>query len=513
MTQSLFLFCFVLFLFLQRSAFAPSKFLHVARPPWFAPGTQQDCSEFLKFLLDRLSEEEKSQNNSNDEGSPRTSLVEETFTGKLTVCLCCRRCNNTSCREEVFTDLPLAFPQAGELERRMFSEQLDGLTSDDKQPIEHDEKPVNSTVSSDRSLKGGDITHNVSATGLAQKSVEDSDAVAPSSSHSSTSAESSMPFSAGSSVSSKFREPGVRADAPHISLTEMLKYFFEPEILEGSNQYHCEHCHSLQDAERTVSISKASEFLVLTLKRFAYNVKTQQRSKILQSVSYPTVLRLPRIHLKGGDDKIEREPRNSVPDVNDSKNDEIVSHSCFKSKRTKQEHDNIVDSSSSDNSLSISEETFAADIVYALCSVIVHSGTSSESGHYYCYARSSVHLIGGESDKSSSSRTDDQDTWYLFNDSRVSYSAFSSFADVSKRFPKDTPYVLIYKRVSSFRAAVIPVENSGDSAQDNLVGGEIRQELADMVNRDNLLYLQVSQSNLFDFKLYLRADQAQFLTT
>ena len=162
--------------------------------------------------------------------------------------------------------------------------------------------------------------------------------------------------------------------------------------------------------------------------------------------------------------------------------------------------------------MSLSEETFTADIVYALCSVIVHSGTSSESGHYYCYARSSVHLIGGESDKSSSSRTDDQDTWYLFNDSRVSYSAFSSFADVSKRFPKDTPYVLIYKRVSSFRAAVIPVENSGDSVQDNLVGGEIRQELADMVNRDNLLYLQVSQSNLFDFKLYLRADQAQFLT-
>ena len=72
--------------------------------------------------------------------------------------------------------------------------------------------------------------------------------------------------------------------------------------------------------------------------------------------------------------------------------------------------------------------------------------------------------------------------------------------------------MLIYKRVSSFRAAVIPVENSGDSVQDNLVGGEIRQELADMVNRDNLLYLQVSQSNLFDFKLYLRADQAQFLT-
>lgn len=464
----------------------------MARPPWFAPGTQQDCSEFLKFLLDRISEEDKSHNNSNDEESARTSLVEDTFTGKLLVCLCCRRCNNTSCREEAFTDLPLAFPQAGELEGRVIPEQLAEVLSDDKQPVEHDEKPVNSTVSSDRSLKGGDITHNVSAAGLTQKPVEDSDAVAASSSHSSTSADSSMAFTTGSSLSSKFRESGLRTDAPDISLTELLEYFFEPEILEGSNQYHCENCHSLQDAERTVTISKASDFLVLTLKRFAYNVRTQQRSKILQSVSYPLVLRLPRIHLKGSGGEKERTVRDSVPDVTDNQNDDIVGHSCFKSKRTKQEHDSMVDSASSDTSLSSCEEKSTADIIYALCSVIVHSGTSSESGHYYCYARSCAHLIGGESDKGSSSRTDDRDTWYLFNDSRVSYSAFSSFADVSRRFPKDTPYVLIYKRVSSCCATVIPVDNSGDAVQDKLVGGEIRQELADIVNRDNLLYLQVS---------------------
>lgn len=369
--------------------------------------------------------------------------------------------------------------------------QDDNLSSG-KQSVEHDEMTANSTLSSDRSLKGGDVTHSIAASGLTSKPAEDGDAVAAASSHSAASADSSMSFTTGPSLPTKLRESVLRTDAPDISLTQLLEYFFEPEILEGSNQYYCDQCNSLQDAERSVTISKASNFLVLTLKRFAYNVRTQQRSKILQSVSYPLVLKLPRLHLKGNDR--EGEVQDCVPDVGDDKSSDIISHPCFKSKRTKQEHESIVDSASRDTTLTYDGKS-SADIVYSLCSVVVHSGTSSESGHYYCYARSSAHLIGGggETDVGSSSRTSDQDTWFLFNDSRVSYSAFSTFADVSRRFPKDTPYVLIYKRVSSC-ATVIPVESSSDIdvPQDKLTGGEIRQELADIVNRDNLLYLQVS---------------------
>ena len=490
----------LLFFFSQRSAFAPSKFLQAARPPWFAPGTQQDCSEFLKFLLDRISEEGKSLCNSNNDEMPKTSLIDDTFVGKLLVCLCCRRCNNTSCREEEFTDLPLSFPQASELEGRIVPVHDENLSSG-RQPVEHDEMTANSTLSSDRSLKGGDITHSINATGLTSKPAEDGDAVAAASSHSAASADSSMSFTTGSSLPTKLRESGLRADAPHISITELLEYFFEPEVLEGSNQYHCDQCNSLQDAERSVTLSKAPNFLVLTLKRFAYNVRTQQRSKILQSVSYPLDLNLPRLHLKGND--WGGEVQDCVPDGSDDKSSDIINQSCFKSKRTKQEHESVVDSASRDTALTYDGKS-AADIVYSLCSVIVHSGTSSESGHYYCYARSSAHLIGGraESDVGSSSRTSDQDTWFLFNDSRVSYSAFSTFADVSSRFPKDTPYVLIYKRVRSC-ATVIPVESSSniDIPQDKLTGEEIRPELADIVNRDNLLYLQVSSCNVLTLRV------------
>ena len=43
----------------QRSIYSPSELLKAARPPWFEAGRQQDCSEFLRFLLDSLHEQEK----------------------------------------------------------------------------------------------------------------------------------------------------------------------------------------------------------------------------------------------------------------------------------------------------------------------------------------------------------------------------------------------------------------------------------------------------------------------
>merc|ERR1719266_1844129 len=43
----------------MRAIYSPADFLKVARPPWFESGRQQDCSEFLKYLLDTLQEQEK----------------------------------------------------------------------------------------------------------------------------------------------------------------------------------------------------------------------------------------------------------------------------------------------------------------------------------------------------------------------------------------------------------------------------------------------------------------------
>lgn len=37
----------------QRPAISPESFFSASWPPWFTPGAQQDCSEYLKYLLDR----------------------------------------------------------------------------------------------------------------------------------------------------------------------------------------------------------------------------------------------------------------------------------------------------------------------------------------------------------------------------------------------------------------------------------------------------------------------------
>jgi len=70
------------FLFLQyshRNIFSPSEFLRLARPPWFEAGRQQDCSEFLTFLLDSLKEEEEAvgpRRGEAAEGATVTEVVE-----------------------------------------------------------------------------------------------------------------------------------------------------------------------------------------------------------------------------------------------------------------------------------------------------------------------------------------------------------------------------------------------------------------------------------------------------
>ena len=35
----------------MRSIYSPAEFIKAARPPWFEVGRQQDCSEFLRFVL------------------------------------------------------------------------------------------------------------------------------------------------------------------------------------------------------------------------------------------------------------------------------------------------------------------------------------------------------------------------------------------------------------------------------------------------------------------------------
>ncbi|XP_058120797.1 ubiquitin carboxyl-terminal hydrolase 35 [Anopheles ziemanni] len=119
----------------RRPELTPRAVLASTRPPGFAPGYQQDSSEFLSYLLDRLHEQEKkllhqasihqqhqdtglplvaSTHSGGASNQPKT-LVQKTFEGQLSVGCLCAVCNSTNHTIETFRSLDLSFPDDNEL--------------------------------------------------------------------------------------------------------------------------------------------------------------------------------------------------------------------------------------------------------------------------------------------------------------------------------------------------------------------------------------------------------------
>lgn len=61
---------------------------------------------------------------------------------------------------------------------------------------------------------------------------------------------------------------------------EALSAFTKPELLDGNNQYKCENCDSLQDAQKGLGITKFPYLLAVQLKRFSFDYNTMHRIKL-----------------------------------------------------------------------------------------------------------------------------------------------------------------------------------------------------------------------------------------
>jgi len=235
---------------LSRKSYAdPRAFLEVSRPPWFDVGYQQDCSEFLTFLLHSLKEEEDrifvdEEGNHEDykdgikvegqigdhseyainasggvesgggrgDSSPPQTIVESVFSGELDTSYQCMDCMNISRGVTTFTDLHLPIPTT---------------TS-----IPMPRLPNLPTIS---------IT---------------------------------------------------RARAK-LSVQDLINSYLEPEHLMGDNQYHCDHCLGLRNAVKTTQIKVAPKHLVITLLRFKFIASTCRKVKLLRSIDCPRIFDLP----------------------------------------------------------------------------------------------------------------------------------------------------------------------------------------------------------------------------
>ncbi|XP_065733744.1 ubiquitin carboxyl-terminal hydrolase 38 isoform X1 [Phocoena phocoena] len=495
----------------QREAYAPRIFFEASRPPWFTPRSQQDCSEYLRFLLDRLHEEEKilkvqsSHKLSESLGCSETSLqevankaavltetpctsdsektlIEKMFGGKLQTHICCLNCRSTSQKVEAFTDLSLAFCPSSSMENLSFQE------------------PASSPSTQDGGLMQASVPGPSKEPGVCNPSTA---AFACYSAVNERMVDSPDEFrcSEDTSVPNDSSKMLVNKDVPQkaggettSSVTDLLNYFLAPEILTGDNQYYCENCASLQNAEKTMQITEEPEYLILTLLRFSYDQKYHVRRKILDNVSLPLVLELP----------VKRTTSFSSLSESWSLDVDFTDISENLAKKLKP---------------SGTEEACSPKLVpYLLSSVVVHSGVSSESGHYYSYARnitgtessyqmchqpktltlasSQSHLLG----RDSPSAVVEQDLenkemskeWFLFNDSRVTFTSFQSVQKITSRFPKDTAYVLLYKKQNSTNGL-----NGNNSTTGLWVNGDppLQKELMDAITKDNKLYLQEQELN------------------
>jgi len=177
-----------------------------------------------------------------------------------------------------------------------------------------------------------------------------------------------------------------------------------------------------------VEITAAPTYLVLTLMRFSYNAGTGSHAKIFTDIEYPLTLDVP-----------VREPAG------------------------------------------LRRET------YGLVAVVVHSGLSSDAGHYLCYARHGA--------RTASAADLFADRWFLFDDCRVARADFENVRSLTTRFSRDTAYVLIYRKAEG--ADYGPPDGF---STDPPLHGYLRERVDD----DNVRYLQVGLFNDRFFPIEIR---------
>ncbi|KAJ3426344.1 ubiquitin carboxyl-terminal hydrolase [Anaeramoeba flamelloides] len=129
------------------------------------------------------------------------------------------------------------------------------------------------------------------------------------------------------------------------------------------------------------------------------------------------------------------------------------------------------------------EEFKFGNISLKLSSVIIHSGVSPNSGHYFTYGN----------DRS----------WVLFNDSIVKPTSYENLKNVQKTFKYDTPYIFFYKTGQVIKEE----EQMGNIIMEQdlvkmvqIDNTKFQQEKEDQRNKKNMFYLSPSSFNPNQFQ-------------
>ncbi|XP_061399161.1 ubiquitin carboxyl-terminal hydrolase 35 [Musca vetustissima] len=333
-----------LMLYSTRQELTPSKVLNATRPPGFSPGLQQDSSEFLGYLLETLHEQEMAFFKMANKNTGYISPDDARGASAL-----CKSNDNGDADGGIGDDEDLddddeELKEAGE-QQKSINIQNSTTVNMNSQCTQKTTTTSSTSTPKDNTLNHSSSKHLSQAVAAAAKTVT----TATSSSSTTTYSTIEKTFTGKLATTYKcltcgwkscnidsFRDlqlsfPDVKNDcASNYSVQDLIEYYCSSEKLYGDNQYFCERCKKLSDAERYINVISAPKNLILTLKHFKYDQKYHMRAKLMHKVFH----------------------------------DEKVSLKVC-SPQTLEE---------------------IATVHYDIYAGVVHSGFSMDSGHYYTYA-------------------------------------------------------------------------------------------------------------------------------
>jgi len=152
----------------------------------------------------------------------------------------------------------------------------------------------------------------------------------------------------------------------HKSLEEALDAYVKGEILEGENKFFVEKYNKKISIKKRNSLKKLGNQIIIHLKRFEFNFFTFENNKLNDYLKFPKKINLKRWTRA----YIRTNEINNTNEINISP----------------EEKENLEDDK----------------MEYELTGVLIHSGSSLQSGHYYSLIKSQ-----------------DDNKWYKFNDSEI----------------------------------------------------------------------------------------------
>lgn len=184
-------------------------------------------------------------------------------------------------------------------------------------------------------------------------------------------------------------------------LASMLARFDATRTLGGDNALECSQCARKTESRTHTVVVAPPAHLILTVKRMYYDWTQQKTRKSLHDVAFPALLALPPLS-----------PEDEAVVFGDERNDAVSDD------RQRRRH-------------------------YGLYGVLIHSGMTANSGHYYSFCREN-------DDTTQELHLEDSPSapWIKFNDTKVERSHWAEINRLVANSVSDAVYLLLYKKLS-----------------------------------------------------------------